>query len=174
MSITLLNIDDSALEIYSGFSVIDLTGKNISLGEPVPEFAPAFEALYFSKSVTCKSSGVVIEGLVPPSIVIVDPFSNYIIDTIRSIAGYSCFLFSWMCLPAGAILYRCGPEECGGGGDMSAKIEAEVAHTGKDAAEAAKELFDNMITGKVISLPGVPPMYDYEWYPQEDRESGRW
>ena len=54
------------------FSVIDLTGKNMSLSDPVPEFAPAFEALYLSKPVTCKSSGVVIEGLVPPTIAIVD------------------------------------------------------------------------------------------------------
>ncbi|KIK52853.1 glycosyltransferase family 1 protein [Collybiopsis luxurians FD-317 M1] len=158
---------DHLSEIRPRLHVIDLTGKDINPFDTLPEFATAFEALYSLKPVTCSSTGTVVQGLAPPTVAIIDPFAGYAIDAIRSIAGSSCSVFSWMTAPAGPVLRLCGPEEYGGGGDMSVKVEAEVARTGRDTTEVAKELFDNLITGQVIHIPGVPPVYDYEWYPQE-------
>ncbi|KAF5368679.1 hypothetical protein D9757_010227 [Collybiopsis confluens] len=154
-------------ELLPRLHVIDLTGKDISPFDALPEFATAFQALYSSHSVTCRSTGMTIEGLTPPTVAVIDPFASYAIDAIRSIAGSACPVFSWMTAPAGSALRLCGPEEYGGGGDMSIKIEQEVARTGRNATELARELFDQLITGQVIEVPGVPPMYDYEWHPQE-------
>ncbi|KIK52856.1 hypothetical protein GYMLUDRAFT_49702 [Collybiopsis luxurians FD-317 M1] len=59
-------------EIRPRFHIIDLTGKDVNSDDPLPEFGAAFEALHHSKSVTCKSSGIAIEGLVSPTLAIID------------------------------------------------------------------------------------------------------
>ncbi|KAF5368678.1 hypothetical protein D9757_010226 [Collybiopsis confluens] len=153
--------------ILPRFHVIDLTGEDVNPFKPLIEFSTAFEALCISKPVTCRTTGAVIQELPSPSICIIDPFAGYAIDAVRIIAGSDCLVFSWMTAPAGASLRLFGPEEYGGGGDLSVKVDQEVKRTGRDAMEIGRELFDNLVVGKVIHIPGISPTYDYEWYPQE-------
>ncbi|KAF5368668.1 hypothetical protein D9757_010229 [Collybiopsis confluens] len=159
--------------------VIDLTGKETSLDEDLSEeLFVAFDALHNSRAVTCKSTGTTIQGLVPPSVAILDLFSNTQVDIVRSIAGSSCAIFSWMTFPAGAALYRYGPKKYGGRDDMYVEVDDEVRRTRKVEAEVANRvrqdsrrgrdpLCGDFITGKVVNIPGISPMYDYEWSPQE-------
>jgi hypothetical protein len=79
------------------------------------------------------------------------------------------------------------PEEYGGLGDMRAKVEARVA-AGEDMVEAAHKVSQISETvgkgqdsergfmffqiwirvqGEVVETPGLPPRFDYEWFPQE-------
>ncbi|KAJ3714513.1 hypothetical protein C8R42DRAFT_726517 [Lentinula raphanica] len=154
-------------EIRSRINVVDLTGQDVNPLIPLAEFRPALEAIYSSKPITCKATGTVLQGLPPPTVALIDPFAGYAVEAIRDIAGSKCSILSWMTAPAGATLRLVGPEEYGGVGDLSPKVEAEVALTGKSYAEVATDLYANFASGEIINVPGIPAMYDYEWVPQE-------
>jgi hypothetical protein len=64
------------------------------------------------------------------------------------------------------VLYIAGPEELGGYGDLAAKLDAAVKATGKTVAEIGDTVYGKA-EGKVVKIPGVPDMYDYEYFPQE-------
>ncbi|KAH7878440.1 UDP-Glycosyltransferase/glycogen phosphorylase [Lentinula edodes] len=153
--------------IRSRINVIDLNGQDVNPLIPLAEFAPAFEALYSSKPLICKTTNLIIHGLPPPTVALIDPFAGYAVDAIQAIAGSKCSIFSWMTAPAGATLRLFGPEKYGGVGDLSPKAEAEMDLSGKRYAEVAKEIYDGFSSGEIVRIPGIPAMYDYEWTPQE-------
>ncbi|KAF8587168.1 glycosyltransferase family 1 protein [Ramaria rubella] len=67
------------------------------------------------------------------------------------------------------------PERFGGFGDISAKARAHTEATGREFEKIIEEMY-HPTEGKLITIPGVPPMYDYESIPQQPREerpSGR-
>ena len=76
-----------------------------------------------------------------------------------------------------------GPVHKGGKGDMDKMIEDEIAMMKAEATkavseddaeaevkvdhvEAARRVFQRC-EGKVVRAPGLPPMYDWEFFPQE-------
>jgi hypothetical protein len=71
-----------------------------------------------------------------------------------------------------SVLYLVGPEEMGGHGDLGAKLEAAVKATGKPLPEIADSVYERL-EGKVAKVPGVPDLYDYEYFPQEVRRHPR-
>ena len=77
-----------------------------------------------------------------------------------------------------------GPESMGGVGDFGARIDAETARTGLSDEEIGLKVYisisyfypDYLILypkichhaeGKLVQIPGLPAMYDYEFYPQK-------
>jgi alkanesulfonate monooxygenase SsuD/methylene tetrahydromethanopterin reductase-like flavin-dependent oxidoreductase (luciferase family) len=137
-------------------SVIDIRGtpsKDSIMS--IPEFGPAFEALWNGTHVTCKTTGNTISDLPRPTAVIfsVSIFSAPRImnahrptqlvlyasgQAVRTIAGKKCAVV--MFLPPSAIsMLRLAPEELGGMGDIRAKIEARVT-AGEDLIEAANKV----------------------------------
>ncbi|KAF9257355.1 UDP-Glycosyltransferase/glycogen phosphorylase [Marasmius fiardii PR-910] len=130
-------------------------------------FATAFEALYNSEALTCGSSGRSITGLPRPSLAIVDPFATYAIDTIRSLASpREIPIVSWMPFPIVAASRFFGPDHLGGMGDLTCRIDKEVARTGEDPTKVGVKIFTT-VKEEVIKVPGCPPMFDYEWFPQD-------
>ena len=84
---------------------------------------------------------------------------------------------------AGAIIRLFGPEHMGGIGDIGAKIDAETARTGLSDEKIGSEVhifisrlqMDQLILyskiynhteGKLVQVPGLPAMHDYEFFPQ--------
>jgi hypothetical protein len=86
---------------------------------------------------------------------------------------------------AGASIRLFGPESMGGMGDIGARIDAEIAQTGLSDDEIGHKvqisiswLIDeldwlmlyskiyNHTEGKLVQVPGLPAMYDYEFFPQ--------
>jgi len=59
-----------------------------------------------------------------------------------------------------------GPEELGGVGDVIAQARAVARATGSDFEKIATEL-NHPAFGEIVRIPGLPPMYDYEMFPQE-------
>ena len=93
-------------------------------------------------------------------------------------------IISSAALAAGAIIRFFGPECIGGKGDLEAKTDAEVVRTGLSADEIGPKvhilyhtsrrtnviLYSKMYyrtEGKVIRIPGLPVMHDYEFFPQK-------
>ena len=84
----------------------------------------------------------------------------------------------------GSILHRFGPESMGGVGDFGARIDAETARTGLSDGEISHKVGISIshfyqaqlilypkiyyqTDGKLVQIPGLPPMYDYEFFPQK-------
>jgi hypothetical protein len=63
-----ISISAHDLSNYLSFdSVIDVQGVPQDVFAPIVEFGPAFEALWKSEGVTCKSSGRTVSGLPRPT-----------------------------------------------------------------------------------------------------------
>ena len=102
----------------------------------------------------------------------------------RAISGRSVPVIAFGAGGAGAFMRACTPESVGGVGDIGAKISAEVARTGLSADEIGPKVHISHLTsrrakmilypkiyyhseGELISIPGLPVMYDYEFFPQK-------
>ena len=101
----------------------------------------------------------------------------------RAISGYSVPIIACIVAGAGAILRRFGPESMGGIGDLGAKIDAEIARTGLSDEEIGLKVnisisyfYSELILylkiyyhteGKLVQVPGLPAMFDYEFFPQK-------
>jgi len=58
----------------------------------------------------------------------------------------------------------------GGIGDFGARIDAEIARTGLPDDEVGHKIY-NHTEGKIVHIPGLPAMHDYEFYPQKPLEN---
>jgi hypothetical protein len=104
----------------------------------------------------------------------------------RAISGHSVPIIASAPAGAGAILRVFGPETMGGIGDFGARIDAEIARTGLSDLEIGFKvhisihilnLFElklilfpkiySRIEGQLVQIPGLPAMYDYEFFPQK-------
>ena len=107
------------------------------------------------------------------------------LQATRAVSGRSVPIIVFVAAGSGAIIRAFGPESIGGAGDIGAKIDAEVARTGLSADEIgpkvqfsyhASRRLSHLIfkilrhtEAKLIRIPGLPLMYDYEFFPQKVR-----
>ncbi|KAF9255631.1 UDP-Glycosyltransferase/glycogen phosphorylase [Marasmius fiardii PR-910] len=135
-----------------------------------PGFTNAFGILWRAETLTCVTTGKTITGLPRPSLAIIDPFAGFAIDAIRSLASpKETPIFSFASGPVGTFILGFGPESLGGPGDLGfgANNEKEVSETvGEEEDELKFEDFTTG-TGKIVSVPGYPPIFDYELFVQD-------
>ncbi|KAL0566457.1 hypothetical protein V5O48_015551 [Marasmius crinis-equi] len=161
--------------IEKQINVLHVALPNPNPVHPAVEIVPEFEKLYKQSGIiTCLSSGKTLDGAYfpPPCVAILDPFAKYALEGIRSIATpEQVSIISWITSPAGPALTIWGPERYGGRGDFIARIAEEVKK-GKTELEAFTSEVAFGASNKVLQVPGYPPFYDYERYPQASREKG--
>lgn len=121
--------------------MIDVSGPEVNLFAPLPEFAPAYAALHKSEPITCKSSGNTVSGLPPPMVAIVDvgfsflitkkynnlnhqPFAPYAFESIRATSQKTVPVITWLSAPAGPLLRLLGPVSLGGMSNAALETEA--------------------------------------------------
>jgi hypothetical protein len=91
-------------------------------------------------------------------------------------------IIAWVTGGASSIIRLFGPESMGGLGDFGGRIDAEAQRTGEDPlvigdkarvyyvfgydGSDALQIFRHT-DGSVINISGLPPMYDYEFFPQK-------
>lgn len=101
---------------------------------------------------------------------------------VRQESGSAVPVYALESTSASAVLFMLGPENLGGNGDLSKKLEA-ITETEEEmvAAEAdrvrvlffSEEELTNptkiyrRVKGELLTIPGLPPMYDHEFSPQE-------
>ncbi|KAJ7153120.1 UDP-Glycosyltransferase/glycogen phosphorylase [Mycena crocata] len=156
-----------ALERIRVVSFFSSTSTDIfSLMAPMAEHYPtAYETLFRGNPITC-STGTVFPAVAPPTAIIVDIFAITQLRATRSISGTSVPIFVFIAGGPASGLRVFGPESTGGLGDFWKNLDAQVLQTGKSNIELGEELL-NHTEGKVFKIPGMPPMYDYEAYPQK-------
>ncbi|PAV16812.1 UDP-Glycosyltransferase glycogen phosphorylase [Pyrrhoderma noxium] len=111
-------------------------------------------------------SDVYYDGISPPSLLILDFFLVDTLSMIRSLGGKNIPVYILQSSVAVSLLFFSGPEHLGGNGNLKEKlmrIDAKDDITRNLEIEKAYR----RCHGELLSLPGLPPMYDYEFHPQE-------
>jgi hypothetical protein len=129
-------------------------------------YPAAYQTFYHAKPFTCSATGTMFDAVPAPCAVILDFFALPQLMATRAVSGHSVPIISCVAAGAGAIIRLFGPESLGGVGDIGAKIDAEVARTGLSEDEIGPKIITHT-EGKLIRIPGLPAMYDYEFFPQK-------
>lgn len=109
-------------------------------------------------------------------------FGNTMMHHVRKISQTPVKVYGWVSCGATSMSRFWGPSSVNKERDLHALIDSEVKRTGKSAIDVAAEVFVLSkchseaflkfvqilfsIRGRVLEAPGVPPMYDYEHFPQ--------
>ncbi|KAF9551249.1 UDP-Glycosyltransferase/glycogen phosphorylase [Agrocybe pediades] len=134
--------------------------------QSITTYAGVYNALRVSESVTCATTGTVFEPVEAPSLLVMDSFAFPQLQISRSISGNTVPVFAWGTGKAASTIRMFGPESSGGLGDLETRIQFEAARLGVSPAEIGDKVVRST-SGKIVKLPGIPEMYDYEWAPQK-------
>ncbi|KAH9895042.1 UDP-Glycosyltransferase/glycogen phosphorylase [Cubamyces lactineus] len=143
----------------------------ISIGEWKPDacnerFKATWAELCAAEEIKCAKTAITHYALPEPQAAIVDSFAVAPIATIKKISGNTVKIYGWYPASTLAMFYLLGPERWGGIGDVHAKAGVEAMQTGRTYEEVVSEML-YVPKGKVVRVPGLPPMYDYEYHPQD-------
>ncbi|KAF8908227.1 hypothetical protein CPB84DRAFT_213525 [Gymnopilus junonius] len=136
------------------------------LGPLAETYASTYQTLVQEKSITCAMRSTVFDPVPVPTVVILDFFALPQARATREITGNSVPVMAWITGHASSIIRLFGPESLGGLGDLGAKIDAEAARLRVTPEEIGDKIFTRT-DGKVVKIRGLPPMYDYEFFPQK-------
>ncbi|EIN06280.1 UDP-Glycosyltransferase/glycogen phosphorylase [Punctularia strigosozonata HHB-11173 SS5] len=128
-------------------------------------FHELFVRLLRQETVQCALKLTTFEPIAPPSVAILDFFGACVLRVIRELAP-STKIYAWQSGATSAVLRLFGPKEFGGMGDLRPVLEGVSAKTGQTMGEVLSEMKRNL-PGELRHMPGLPPMYDYEDFPQE-------
>ncbi|KAH9476237.1 UDP-glycosyltransferase 84A1 [Psilocybe cubensis] len=140
-----------------------------SLIAPLIQTYPAvYQSLVESKSVSCSVTGTVFNPVSPPNAVVLDFFCHPQMLATRAITGNSVPIISWFTGHVATGIRFWGPKTLGGYGDIEKQVDEEAARTGRSPKEISDELynFPKRANGEIVRVPGVPEMYDWEYFPQ--------
>ena len=104
------------------------------------------------------------------------------LEAVRKFSQKPVKVLAWISCHASALIYPFAHIEKGGRGDYRPKVMMETATSGKSVEEVAEKVLmvyavmqedidwtPQVMTdfpGNVMHIPGLPPMYDYEFCPQ--------
>lgn len=129
-------------------------------------YPAAYQTLYEAKPITCSATGTMFDAVPAPSAAILDFFAFPQLRATRAVSGHSIPIIALITSSAAATIRTFGPESIGGMGDFGARIDAEAALAGVPTVEIGEKILWHT-EGKVIRIPGLPAMYDYEFAPQK-------
>ncbi|KAJ7846175.1 hypothetical protein B0H13DRAFT_2363146 [Mycena leptocephala] len=137
------------------------------LVRPLTNFYPAaYQAVFHGDVIACPTTGTVFDSFPPPTAIIMDFFSIVQLQQTRAISGTAIPVFAFASCGSAALLRLFGPESLGGLGDFGARTDAEALRTGKSSVDIGDQILKHT-EGSIIRIPGLPAMYDYEFFPQE-------
>ncbi|KAJ8095020.1 hypothetical protein PM082_010238 [Marasmius tenuissimus] len=146
-------------------NVINIKGPKLGFLD-TPEFAVVLQELWKGNgSVTCVSSEKVFTNLPRPDLVILDPVAGYAnLEAIRKLATRQELpVWTWFTSTIGYTVREWGPRYLGGKGDDW----KDIAAINNEEEISARGKLLNQKREKLISIPGYPPMYHHELFPQE-------
>lgn len=115
-------------------------------------YPPIYQRLIAGEPVTCAVKGTVFEALPAPVAIIMDFFALAELQATRSITGDTVPVVAIVASGAAPIIQLFGPERIGGLGDLGAKVDAEVARTGRDPIEVGEEVRDTSAHSKLADI----------------------
>ncbi|KAH9476220.1 UDP-glucosyltransferase 45 [Psilocybe cubensis] len=130
-------------------------------------YSVAYQTLLDAKPITCAATGMIFEAAPRPSALFLDVYASPLMQITRALSGTTVPVIALCAIHVSFILHLYGPQSMGGEGDLASRIEAEAARRGQPvSSELGDEVFYHT-EGKVTKVPGLPPMYDWEYFPQK-------
>ncbi|KAH9934153.1 UDP-Glycosyltransferase/glycogen phosphorylase [Fomitopsis serialis] len=163
------NFEPEETELLSLVRVVGLPNKssNPLHRDALDEgFAKSFGTLVRGERITCPSTGITHASLPHIDCVILDIYAKQPLDFVRETGLKSVKILVWYSAAAAALLSFYGPERTGGRNAAFSRVHEEVKRSGRPLHQVAAEAC-LACPGSVIEIPGLPPMYDYELFPQE-------
>ncbi|TFK84851.1 glycosyltransferase family 1 protein [Polyporus arcularius HHB13444] len=139
---------------------VEMAVRSDALDEAV---TATLRKLVAEEEIDCAMTGKRFPPITKPRGVILDLIARKPIEDLRAVPDLKIYLFYPMQLCS--LFHLCGPEHLGGKGGLRLKSEEEAARTGRPVREVREEMWCNR-TGQVVRVPGLPPMHDYEYFPQ--------
>ncbi|KIP11599.1 glycosyltransferase family 1 protein [Phlebiopsis gigantea 11061_1 CR5-6] len=135
---------------------VDVVGKR---------FGIQIQKLLNSEPVICANTNRELPSLRPPSTLLVDIFGYTFLQIARSHSS-DLKILAWA--PGSLVALFClfGPFEPNSVGKLQHRVEELASQPGNSIANAA-EIILNTPTEEIVHVPGLPPLYRYEGFPQE-------
>ncbi|PAV17483.1 UDP-Glycosyltransferase glycogen phosphorylase [Pyrrhoderma noxium] len=111
-------------------------------------------------------SDIIIPGIESPKFLILDFFLYNTLRDVRSLSGKSVPIYALQSAATTGVLFMYGPEYLGGNGDLEEKVKGIEIEDRKLRNEKEIRIYRRCY-GELVKIPGLPPMYDYEFSPQE-------
>ncbi|KAI5120748.1 hypothetical protein M0805_007822 [Coniferiporia weirii] len=125
-------------------------------------FIKSYETLLASSPIAAHpGSDVVYDGVEAPQLAILDLYLYDTLLEIRALSGKAVPVYALQSASIAAALFRFGPKHLGGDGDILGKLNA-ITHTDEKAIDEEAERIYRRVSGQLVNIPGIPPMYDYE------------
>ncbi|KJA16630.1 glycosyltransferase family 1 protein [Hypholoma sublateritium FD-334 SS-4] len=132
----------------------------------VETFSAAYKTLRDGKVITCAATKIAYDPVSAPVAVVIDSFLAPVMFATRALTGSSVPI---VCFATGSVLSIMRihtPETLGGLGDFTARVAAEAERSGETQDVAGGKLY-RRTTGAIVQVPGLPSMYDHEFFPQD-------
>ncbi|GLB39042.1 hypothetical protein LshimejAT787_0602040 [Lyophyllum shimeji] len=129
----------------------------------VTAYPAAYQTLAEEEPIACSTTGASFDPAPAPVAVISYYFLLPPLRATRALTGRSVRIIAFDPLGSAAFLRDWGLEFVDGPGDFGAKVDPEVARTGKSTLKVGNELYYHL-DGSVIRVPGLPAMYDHEFF----------
>ncbi|OBZ67123.1 Anthocyanidin 3-O-glucosyltransferase [Grifola frondosa] len=130
-------------------------------------FEDTYSKLISEEPLTCVKTGTSYNSVRSPDAAIVDFFATVPFNAAKKLNKKSAKVFAWVPGATNILFYFFG---IGPGGEerrnLAAKVEAEVKRSGRPFNSVAMEVLFGS-DGSVVRVPGLPPMYDHEYHPQD-------
>ncbi|KAI9066606.1 glycosyltransferase family 1 protein [Trametes sanguinea] len=143
-------------------------GESVALSTDVINegFKRACVKLVAGQEVQCAKTGKVHAALPPPQAAIIDFFAVDPIAAIREASKDAVKVYAWYSAMTTSAFTHIVADEYGGPGNIRLKAEAVAKQTGMSFSEAVIDILA-VPKGRVLNLPGLPPLSDYEMAPQD-------
>ncbi|KAF8515046.1 UDP-Glycosyltransferase/glycogen phosphorylase [Hysterangium stoloniferum] len=157
--------------IMARIRIISLGGQGSNIVDLFPVLLKNFESCYqrlaSSEPLKC-ASGKLYKSVTKPNLAIVDFFLYDAVEVIKRNSVNHVPILGWHTSNTCAVLRYFGPERLGGLGDVATKALKVSEKTGVSIDDIEPQMF-RPTHGGLVHVPGLPPMYDYEFFPQEGR-----
>ncbi|KAI0695963.1 UDP-Glycosyltransferase/glycogen phosphorylase [Cerioporus squamosus] len=131
-------------------------------------FKAAWKQLVAEEPISCAMTGERFPAVVKPRVIIQDISHGKLSGDVRTLSGGDVKIYTFCPIQLCALWRMFGPEHLGGRGNMRLKSQQEATRTGRPFEEVKVERsMWTTLSDEVHRVPGLPPMYDYEYYPQE-------
>ncbi|PIL25702.1 hypothetical protein GSI_11452 [Ganoderma sinense ZZ0214-1] len=157
---------DDLMEHVRVISYGDVQGPSIRSDEGDALFEDSWKSIVFEQDSVCAYTGIRYPPLNQPKAIILDLFAVDLFHAIKAITGDAVKVFAWEPSLVSSIFHLFGPEKLGGKGNVRMVAEGEVHRTGRPYRDVVTEMYFHP-AGDVVRAPAMPPMYDYEYWPQD-------
>ncbi|KAF5314295.1 hypothetical protein D9619_011866 [Psilocybe cf. subviscida] len=152
-------------------SILDSKRDNSDLPKVIAAYAEVYVEPYSrlvnGESLAC-TTGATYPPAPFPSAVILDFLAPAQLQGTRQVTDSRVPIFAWVTGSAPVIIRYYCPENVGGLGDVVGRAQKNFEAAGEGAVlERFIEAEYGRFSGEIIHIPGMPPMYDYECFPQE-------